>query len=105
VDLNPRQKRVWLAWQGVWWVGIITIVGLMLLSANRGIDPESWAPLVFGGVIVGFGIIMAAFPGELDAVFRKQAGQYGYAGGFPLRGAGIFFVVVGGFTMLQALLA
>jgi hypothetical protein len=75
----------------------------MLLSANRGIDPESWAPLAFGGVIVGFGIIMAAFPEELDAVFRKEVGQYGYAGGFPLRGAGVFFVLVGGFTMLQAL--
>ena len=77
----------------------------MLLSAAKGIDPETWAPLAFGGVAVGFGVILAAFPAELDAVLEQQMRQYGYAGGFPLRGGGIFFILVGGSTMLQALLA
>jgi hypothetical protein len=77
----------------------------MLLSATQGVDPESWAPFAFGGFAVAWGAVFAVFPTELDAVIAYELQGYGveYRGGFPVRGAGIFFMLVGGFTIMQAL--
>jgi hypothetical protein len=105
LNLTPRQRRVWWAWQAIGFGGMAAIGGLLLLSVRRGIDPKTWAPFAFGAVAIGFGSMLATFPAEFEGIFRQRLGAYGYAGGLPLRGVGVCFILVGGSMVLQALLA
>ena len=102
MSLTPRQHRVWRVWQSVGVGGLVLIGALMVISARKGIDPATWAPFVFGAVAIAFGTILAGFPTEFDGILEHRMRAYGYAGGFPVRGVGIGFILVGGSMVLQA---
>jgi hypothetical protein len=103
--VTPRQRRVRLAWQVIGYAGLAIIGVLMLASVRWGIDPTRWAPFAFGGAAIGQGAVLAFFPHEVEAIWEERMRFYGYRGGFPVRGAGLGFIVVGGSMILQRLMS
>jgi hypothetical protein len=93
--LSSLERRLWRLWNSWGILGILTVVGLIIGMSFGWLDPDKYAPYVFGVYGLGAGGLLAACPQVFDRIFEKRLGLEWRPPPVATRLIGLFFMFVG----------